>query len=327
MSAASPSLRGAESPPPSTYTTVIEHSTVPMRPIECRDIEYLLGSTPVKALLHSHGKVLIIDSTVPLYVCLRSMAEYEQEFAIVYDPSSQDYVGCFDEFMFLRLLLVRDLQSLSIPCGDYIKGQEGHLLCRVAEDCPAKDALAIMLHQRSHRIFVWSCTRNAPMGCVTKRCYLGYIAKHLRGCHRHRETKVENIHPLRDHVSVTQTATLHELTNILIDDDEVLLVGNDGRISCIFNRKMVTKYVLSLLHKKVPVKLSTELSSVLNHFDTGHYARPTLPEVDNNSSLIEALPTIFLSSDGFFLAVDSEKDTRRVLCVWDVLQHMLYHLV
>ncbi|ORM42256.1 uncharacterized protein BXIN_1493 [Babesia sp. Xinjiang] len=255
------------------------------------------------------------------------MAEYEQDFALVYDPYSQDFVGCFDEYMFLHLLRSGDFKCLSSRCGDYIKANRISTLCTVPEDCSAKDALPLVLSQRSRRVFVWSTKRDGPMGCVTARCYLGYITKHLRGCHRHRKVNVDDIRSTVDYVTVSDDTTLRELTGFLLEQEELLLHDSDGITVYILNRKIILHYILSLLHKKEIVRLSTVLRFVLDYFRSLPNPRPLLPVVGNSSPLIEVLPIMLSSADGVVLGVDREKGRQRVLSVWDVLQHMLYHLV
>nr|BAN64431.1 hypothetical protein [Babesia bovis] len=331
MSASSRCLRSTDdrdcvSSSASTLTAAINSFPPPMRRIECRDIDYMLGITPVKALLHSHGRVLVINSTAPLYICLMSMAAYGQHFALLYNPDLQDFIGYLDEHAVLRLLLNRAQLNLSDTCESYTRREDVSTIYRVREDSPAKDGLAMLLSQRSRCLITWSSKRDAPMGYLTTRCYLGYIIKHLRGCHLHRATRIADIQPLVDYYTVTGDTTLGETIGLLVDHDEILLSGSDGRALCVFNRKMIVNYILSLLHRKESVRLSTELRVVYDGFSLASDSTPLLPEVNRSMSLVEALPIILSSYDGFFLSSEGDSGPSCVLSVWDVLQHMLYHL-
>ncbi|CDR96312.1 hypothetical protein, conserved [Babesia bigemina] len=282
----------------STCASAVCDPSLHQQRFSCRDIEYLLELTPVSALLHSHAKVLVVESALPLYACLKAMSEYEQEFALVYDSCSLEFLGYFDELMFLHLLLSGDFSCISCSGGEYLRNHGKHTFCKVEEDCSARDALPCMLNQSPQRLCVWSHKRAAPMGFVTARCYLGYITKHLRGCRERGGRKLEDVLSSEECTPVTEDSSLREISEILLCQDETTVLGSDGCVIGILNRGMIVRYVLALLRNKVK----------------------------DSSSLLEALPELLASKNGAILSIDCPSGGHRVLTVWDVLRHMLYQL-
>ncbi|GBE63082.1 hypothetical protein, conserved [Babesia ovata] len=229
--------------------------------------------------------------------------------------------------MFLRLLLSGDFACISCSGGEYLRNRGNPSFCKVEENCSAKDALPCMLNQSSKRLCVWSRKRSAPMGFVTARCYLSYITKHLRGCRGRGGRKLEDVLSSEESTPVTEDSSLREASEILLCQDEATVLGSDGCVIGILNRGMIVRYVLALLRKKEQVKLSTPMTVILSHFSALPNPRHVLPKVKDSSSLLEALPELLSSRNGAVLSIDCPTGGQRVLTVWDVLQHMLYHLV
>lgn len=60
------------------------------------------------------------------------------------------------------------------------------------------------------RAFVWSLEKDAPIGCLTPSCYLGYIAKHIYDCDIY--TTFEDISSLPERPTVSEDTPLQEVS-------------------------------------------------------------------------------------------------------------------
>ncbi|GIX62050.1 uncharacterized protein BcabD6B2_14850 [Babesia caballi] len=243
---------GGSSPAPTSDTATCSLA-VDKNDIACRDIDYLLTFTPV----------LVVDSAVPFYVCLQAMAEYGQEFALVYNASVLDFVGCFDELSFLQVLVPGNHASMRDSCGGYFMSHPSPGICKVAEDCSAKEALQHLLNQRVKRVFVWSSKKDAPIGFLTTRCFVDYITKHLRGCRQHGGQRIEHVSSSPDLPSVPEDATLRDISVLLSDNDEIPISDSQGHFVGILNRKMIVHYVLSRLRQEVKHGESRSTSAIV----------------------------------------------------------------